>query len=109
MSNVGYFHNFIQARDAAGLQVFMTNERHLPLPVDYLERNNRALYEACRDGADEICGVLISFGAHVNSSVVDKTTPLYIACLSAHPACVDLLLAHGVKVNVGVKRLDGLL
>ena len=57
MSSVGSFTDFIQARDAAGLKVFMTNE-HLQL-ADHLKRNNRALFEACRDGAEEICEVLI--------------------------------------------------
>ena len=96
MSSAGCFSDFIQARDAVGLKLFMTNERHLP--VDNLERNNRALFEACRDGDDEICEVLIIFGADVNS-VDHQETPLFIACWNAHPACVDLLLAQGVNVN----------
>ena len=97
MSSAGCFTYFIQSCDAAGLQVFMKNERHLP--VDHIERNNRALFEACRDGAEEICEVLICFGADVNSAVVHQRTPLFIACKNAHPACVDLLLAHGGNVN----------
>ena len=97
MSSVGSFCDFIQARDAAGLQVFTTNERHLS--VDHIERNNRALFEACRDGDEEICEVLIRFGADVNSAVCQRT-PLFIACKNTHPACVDLLLSNGVKVNV---------
>ena len=96
MSSVGNFTDFIQAGDAKGLQVFMTNERS----PRHSQRNNRALFEACRDGDDEICEVLISFGADVNSEV-NHRTPLYIACQFAYPACVDLLLAHGVNVNVG--------
>ena len=104
MSYVGSFSYFYQARDAAGLQVYMTNERYLPVDYRYLERNNRALFEACRDGAEEICEVLINFGAVVNSVVVDQQTLLYIACRNAHPACVDLLLAHKANVNVGDLR-----
>ena len=98
MSSVGSFTDFIQSRDAAGLHVYMTNERQLP--SDHIERNNRALFVACRDGAEEICEVLIRFGANVNSAV-DQQTHLYIACLNAHPVCVDLLLSHGVNVNAG--------
>ena len=99
MASASNFTDFIQACDAAGLRVFMTNEQHLP--VDHLERNNRALFQACRDGAEEICEVLISFGADVNSVDVNQQTHLFIACKNAHPACVDLLLAHGVNVNAG--------
>ena len=99
MSYVGSFHNFIQSRDAAGLQVFMTNEQHLP--SDHIERNNRALFEACRDGAEDICEVLIIFGADVNSAVVGHQTPLFIACENAHPVCVDLLLSYKTDLNAG--------
>ena len=97
MSSAGSFRNFIQERDAAGLIVYMTNERYLR--SGYLERNNRALFFACREGADEICTVLIRFGADVNSAVCLRRTPLLASCLAAHPACVDLLLSHGAKVN----------
>ena len=103
MASASNFTDFIQSRDAAGLQIFMSNERHLP--VDHIQRNNEALLEACRDGDDEICEVLISFGADVNSSVY-KQTPLFISCRNAHSACVDLLLSHGVNVNA-VSLYDG--
>ena len=98
MSSCGNFTDFIHAHDAVGLQVFMTNEqnlRHARNP----ERNNRALFDACRVGANEICEVMISFEADVNSVIVDQSTPLSIACYNAHPACVDLLLANGADAN----------
>ena len=85
--------HFIQAHDAAGLEVYMTNEQ---------QRNNRALFEACRDGAEEICFVLILFGADVNSAHNKyQETPLFIACWHAHLACVNLLLENGSNVNSG--------
>ena len=59
----------------------------------HLERNNHALFDACRDGFDEICEVLMGFGVIGNSTVVDNKTP--------HPACVDLLLIHGACANFG--------
>ena len=78
MSSVGSFPVFIQARDAAVLQVYMTNERHHGYAL-HLGRNNRALFKACRDGALEICELLISFGADVNSAFVVQQTPPYLA------------------------------
>ena len=95
MSSAGSFSDFIQARDAAGLQVFMTNERHLP--SDHIERNNRALFEACRDGLDEICEVLIRFGADVNSAVNDagnwaSQTPLIAAADEDTPVDLTYIL-----------------
>ena len=98
MSSDVVFRDFIRTRYALDLQVYMTNEQ---LQTANIERNNRALFEACRDGAKEICEVLISFGSNVNSAVVHKQTLLFIACENAHPECVDLLLAHEVDVNVG--------
>ena len=95
---MSYFSDLIQAGDATGLHVFMTNNR------SQFERNtrvSRALFDACRVGADKICEVLISFGADVNY-VVDhmfELTPLSVACHNAHPACVDILLAHGVDAS----------
>ena len=79
----------------------MINELHLP--VDHLERNNRALFEAYRGGAEEICEVLIRFGADINFAVVNQQTPLFIACRNrnAHPVCVDLLLSYKTNVNAG--------
>ena len=83
--------DFIQARDSDGLRVFLINEIF----------RDGAFFQACRDGAVEMCKMLISTGVDVNSAVVDKQTPLFIACLHAHPACVDFLLAQGANVNVG--------
>ena len=97
MSSGGNFADFFQARNAADLKVFMTNERHLR-NSNHLERNNEALFLACRNGADKICEVLIIFGADVNY-VVSQSTPLFIACYFAHPACVNLLLAHGAETS----------
>ena len=97
MSSVDSFSDFIQAGDAAGLQVFMTNE--IPLQTAHrLERNNRALYDACRVGFHKISEVLISFGADANY-FVNEPAPLRTACYNAHPACVDVLLAHGADAN----------
>ena len=45
--------------------------------------------------------MLISFGANVNSAVVDNQTPLYAACQNSHPECVDLMLNHGANLNAG--------
>ena len=101
MSSAGIFLDFIKARDATGLQVYMLNEQALP---DHVERNNRALFEACRDGAEKLCEVLICFGAAVNSAVIDQQTPVFIACKNAHLVCLDLMLSHGVDVNLGDLR-----
>ena len=98
MSSVDSLSYFIQAGDAAGLQVFMTNE--IPLRIAHrVGRNNRALFEACRIGFHKISEVLISFGADVNYEVY-RSTPLNIACFNAHPACVDVLLANGANANL---------
>lgn len=86
MSSDSSFPNFIQVRDADSLQVYMINENHRLAPQ--IERNNRALFEACRDGSDEICKVLISLGADVNSVVDNQRSHLCIACKNVHSACV---------------------
>ena len=98
VSSGGSFFDFIQARDAVGLKTFMTNEIQLQ-NSHHLERNNLAMFEAVCDGAAELCEVLISFGADVNYTGGRQGTPLFLACWYAHPACVDLLLAHGANVN----------
>ena len=101
MSSVGRFHKFIQARDAAGLKFHMS--RHMTkepnITIEY--RNTQAFLGACRDGSNEICEVLISFGANVSPNNGCYTAPLSLACSNAHPACVDLLLSHGADANVG--------
>ena len=73
MGSAGSFPDFIQARDAEGLRAYMATEF---IQVFYRQRNNRALFEACRDGADEICEVLISFGCDVNFAGGNGLTPL---------------------------------
>ena len=96
-SNASDFPDFIQSRDVAGLKVFLTNEFHY-IGNTHRERNNEALFDACDDGSEEICEVLISFGADVNY-VIDQRTPLYRACYNAHSSCVVLVMAHGADTN----------
>ena len=50
---------------------------------------NRALFEACRDGVYDISEVLIQFGADVHHNSVD------IACENSHPNIVKMLLRRG--------------
>ena len=78
-----------------------------------ITRDQLALFGACRDGDLEILKDLILLVTNVNFTVWDQMwdlenfafmTPLYIACLNAHHACVDLLLVHGANVNAGIMR-----
>ena len=96
---------FVKDHDVSGLTQYLTEQRRF---------DNLALFDACDDGIHDISEVLIQFGADVNSVVVDQQTPLFIACLDAHPACVELLLAHGAIVsslnsNNGVDELTPLM
>ena len=110
MGSASSFPDFIQARDAAGLQTYMTTEL---IQVAHRQRNNQALFEACRDGADEICEVLISFGADVNSAVGNGRTPLMATAsedstpigltldqiISGRCRCMRSLIAAGVAID----------
>ena len=82
-SSANSFTDYIQENEAEGLHVYMTNEHYLRRA--YSERNNQALFEACRDGADKICEVLIYFKAGVNCKV-EQSTPLFITCDKAQSA-----------------------
>ena len=87
MSSAGSFQDYIRARDAAGLHFYMTIEHHLR-HTHHRQRNNLYLFEACRDGAVNICEVLISFGSDMNSAPLDQQTPLNILLIWCLCECV---------------------
>ena len=53
------------------------------------------LHVAADRGYFYICEFLISQGAEVNAQDENGETPLHLAAVSCHPACVELLLKAG--------------
>ena len=58
----------------------------------HVHRNNLqcSLLYACHIGVDEICKVLLSFGAVVNISIIaqsEEVTPLYVSCDQGVSSC----------------------
>jgi ankyrin repeat protein len=51
-----------------------------------------ALHFAAQNGHAEICRLLITAGAPVNSKTRKQVTPLHLACQKGHAAAVKLLL-----------------
>ncbi|XP_010767981.1 ankyrin repeat and SOCS box protein 10 isoform X1 [Notothenia coriiceps] len=47
----------------------------------------------------KVCQMLLGAGANVQTKDQDKHSPLHMACKNVNPDIVDLLLAHGARVN----------
>ena len=47
----------------------------------------------------QVCELLLTAGADVNTEDQDKQSPLHMACKNVNPDVVDHLLAHGACVN----------
>ncbi|XP_053323646.1 ankyrin repeat and SOCS box protein 10 isoform X5 [Spea bombifrons] len=48
----------------------------------------------------QVCRRLIESGADIHAGDRDQQTPLHVACKSANPQVVELLLEHGAEVNI---------
>lgn len=58
-----------------------------------------ALFDAVRNGDDELVTLLLKRGANVNVTSLDKKTPLLIAARSGRNDLARILLDHGAQVN----------
>lgn len=57
------------------------------------------LYEACRNGQDNIVQQLLGDGAGINLCIENGASPLSVACQNGHDSTVQLLLRNGGNIN----------
>lgn len=60
-----------------------------------------ALHYAARNGHINICNILLSYGAYIDSQTRSgKATPLYKAAVAGKEDVVKLLIQHGAKIDL---------
>ena len=63
------------------------------------QKGNVAIVLAAKNGAENLCQLLLQHGANINARDKDGRTPLALAVINKHTAVVKLLIAQGADVN----------
>lgn len=66
--------------------------------------HDTALTLACAGGHEELVGLLLSRGAHLEHRDKKGFTPLMLAATAGHAGVVDILLSHGADLEAQSER-----
>lgn len=100
------FERGIWAAAVDGITGKMENLLHKGTPVDIHDNlGYTALHYAARHNRDEVCKLLLAWGASVNALTRGGQTPLHRAAGSGHGHIVDILLK--AQADTTIKDSDG--
>ena len=92
-------------RDGFPLAKYFLTPRGKLRAADFAPGKFYDLHDSVRDGNAERVKSLLEGGVDANSSYEDGYTPIYFA---HDPKIIDLLIAHGAKLNMRTKALPAI-